>query len=69
MIFAKGTDFPFMQDHEGKRNFDGFNDTKRAEELYNEMMQSIEFGDKSTTCCGQLIFWSDAFQKCFSRQR
>ena len=33
------------------------------------MMQSIEFGDKSTTCCGHLIFWSDAFLKCFSRQR
>ena len=69
IVFAKGIELSFMQDHTGKRNFDGFNGTVRANELYDEMMNSILFGNKCSTCCEHLMFWSDDFQKCFPRIR
>ena len=68
MKFAQGIEFAFIK-ADGKRNRDGFNGTPRAEELLKELERGLETGDISGTYFGHLMFWSDSFLKCFSRQK
>ena len=67
-IFAQGTDFSFMKDPNGV-NLDGFNGTPRAADLLEELQQRMENGDGHAIYFGHLMFWSDSFLRCFSRQR
>ena len=67
-VFAQGTEFSFMQDNDGRQNYDGFNGTPRAQELLDDLRVELEHGEPDETFFGHLTFWSDSFLLCFSRQ-
>ena len=68
-IFAKGTKLALLQDHNGKRNFDGFNGTPAAQELLINQRANLTSGDPDKTCFGYVMLWSDGYEQNHSRKR
>ena len=68
-VYAMGTEFSHFQDHEGKSNEEGSNNTRAGKNLFKELKGDLKVGDIEHTCFGHVMVWSDGFLRNFNRQK
>ena len=73
-----GTEFNFAWDPrnetDNQRNMEGLNGTVAVKDLLNDVREAMSKSDiaeniKKETCIGWVYFWSDAFLRCFIKQK